>query len=47
LRQEDLMLAEVELTRVTDRRLQREPARTIARVARLLELRRRALGAGG
>lgn len=36
LRQEDLKLAGVELTRVTGRRLEREPDRVLERVARLL-----------
>ena len=40
IRQEDLLLAGVELTRVTDKRLAREPDRVIARVAGLLEKRR-------
>jgi hypothetical protein len=43
LRQEDLMLVDVGMTRVTDRRLAREPRRVIARVAGLLEKRRREL----
>jgi hypothetical protein len=43
LRQEDLKLAGVELTRVTGRRLEREPKRVVERVARLLEQRRRQL----
>jgi very-short-patch-repair endonuclease len=36
LRQEDLLLVGVGMTRVTDRRFAREPERTIARVAKLL-----------
>lgn len=40
IRQEDLKLAGVELTRVTGRRLEREPDRVLDRVARLLEQRR-------
>jgi len=47
LRQEDLMLAGVGMTRVTDRRLAREPRRVMARVAGLLEKRRRELRLGG
>jgi hypothetical protein len=43
LRQEDLKLAGVELTRVTGRRLEREPGRVLERVARLLEQRRKEL----
>jgi very-short-patch-repair endonuclease len=46
LRQEDLKLAGVELTRVTGRRLEAEPQQVIERVARLLEQRRRQLGIG-
>jgi hypothetical protein len=41
LRQEDLKLEGVEMIRVTDKRLEREPDRVIERVARLLEQRRR------
>lgn len=44
LRQEDLKLAGIELTRVTGRRLEREPGRVLDRVIRLLEQRRRQLG---
>lgn len=43
LRDEDLKLAGVELTRVTGRRLEREPDRVLERVARLLEQRGRDL----
>lgn len=43
IRQEDLKLAGVELTRVTGNRLKREADRVLERVARLLELRRREL----
>jgi hypothetical protein len=46
LRQEDLMLVDVGMTRVTDRRLAREPRQVIARVAGLLEKRRRELRIG-
>jgi very-short-patch-repair endonuclease len=46
-RDEDLKLAGVELTRVTGRRLEREPRQVIERVARLLEQRREQLGRGG
>lgn len=45
-RDEDLKLAGVELTRVTGRRLEREPKQVIDRVARLLEQRREQLAAG-
>jgi Transcriptional regulator, AbiEi antitoxin len=45
LRQEDLKLAGVELTRVTGRRLEREPKQVIDRVARLLAQRERELRA--
>jgi hypothetical protein len=45
LRQEDLKLAGVELIRVTGPRLYREPGRVMERVARLLAMRRRELGA--
>jgi hypothetical protein len=44
LRQEDLKLAGVELTRVTGRRLEREPQPVIGRVARLLAQRQEELG---
>jgi very-short-patch-repair endonuclease len=47
LRDEDLKLAGVELTRVTGRRFEREPRRVIERVARLLDQRREQLGRGG
>jgi very-short-patch-repair endonuclease len=43
-RADDLLLAGVELIRVTDIRLEREPTETIARVAEHLELRRRTAG---
>jgi very-short-patch-repair endonuclease len=43
LRQEDLKLAGIELTRVTGLRLEREPRQVIDRVARLLEQRQRSL----
>lgn len=43
-RQDDLLLAGIELIRVTDVRLDREPGETIARVAAHLERRRRAGG---
>ncbi|HEY5334143.1 MAG TPA: type IV toxin-antitoxin system AbiEi family antitoxin domain-containing protein [Solirubrobacterales bacterium] len=43
-REDDLLLAGIELIRVTDRRLDREPRETIARVAAHLERRRRTLG---
>lgn len=46
LRQEDLMLVDVGMTRVTDRRLAREPQQVVARVAGLLEKRRRELRLG-
>ncbi len=41
LRQEDLKLVGVEMIGVTGKRLEREPRQVIARVARLLEQRRR------
>jgi very-short-patch-repair endonuclease len=41
LRQEDLKLAGIEMTRVTGRRLDREPRRVIERVAQLLAQRRK------
>jgi hypothetical protein len=44
LRQEDLKLGGVEMTRVTDVRFHREPAAVLERVALLLEKRRRELG---
>ncbi len=44
-REDDLLLAGIELIRVTDRRLEREPRETIARVAAHLERRRRQVGA--
>ena len=40
LRQEDLMLVGIEMTRVTGHRLEREPQRVVERVARLLSQRR-------
>jgi len=40
-RQEDLLLAGIEMTRVTGPRLEREPDAVLRRVARLLEQRRR------
>ncbi|MFT3863641.1 MAG: type IV toxin-antitoxin system AbiEi family antitoxin domain-containing protein [Solirubrobacterales bacterium] len=43
-RADDLLLAGIELIRVTDVRLDREPQATIARVAAHLERRRRAVG---
>jgi very-short-patch-repair endonuclease len=43
-RADDLLLAGIELIRVTDVRLEREPRQTIARVAAHLERRRRAAG---
>jgi predicted transcriptional regulator of viral defense system/very-short-patch-repair endonuclease len=43
-RQDDLLLAGIELIRVTGVRLDREPQATIARVAAHLERRRRAIG---
>lgn len=43
-RQDDLLLAGIELIRITDVRLEREPRETIARVAAHLERRRRAGG---
>jgi hypothetical protein len=43
LRQEDLKLAGIEMTRVTDVRFDREPQAVLARVVRLLEDRRREL----
>jgi predicted transcriptional regulator of viral defense system len=45
LRQEDLKLAGIEMTRVTGARLDREPAAVVARLSRLLSQRRRDLGA--
>jgi very-short-patch-repair endonuclease len=43
-REDDLLLAGIELIRVTDIRLEREPRETIARVAAHLERRRRTAG---
>jgi very-short-patch-repair endonuclease len=40
-RQEDLLLVGIAMTRVTDPRLEREPAEVLRRVARLLEQRGR------
>jgi hypothetical protein len=47
LRDEDLKLAGIELTRVTGRRFEREPRQVVERIGRLLEQRRRQLAAGG
>jgi very-short-patch-repair endonuclease len=47
LRDEDLKLAGVELTRVTGRRFEREPRQVVERISRLLEQRRRQLATGG
>jgi very-short-patch-repair endonuclease len=44
-RDEDLKLAGVELTRVTGRRLEREPQQVVQRIRRLLDQRRRQLTA--
>jgi hypothetical protein len=44
LRQEDLKLARIEMTRVTDVRFSREPRAVLARVSQLLDDRRRELG---
>lgn len=44
VRQEDLKLLEIEMTRVTGPRLEREPKRVMKRVAALLAQRRRQLG---
>lgn len=46
LRDEELKLAGIELTRVTGRRFEREPRQVMERVARLLEQRREQLGLG-
>jgi len=46
-RDEDLKLVGVELTRITGRRFEREPRQVIERVSRLLDQRRRQLGAWG
>jgi very-short-patch-repair endonuclease len=46
LRQEDLKLADIEMTRVTGHRLDREPQQTIKRVSQLLRQRRRQLNQG-
>jgi hypothetical protein len=43
VRQEDLKLAGIEMTRVTGRRLEREPREVLMRIARLLEQRRQEL----
>jgi very-short-patch-repair endonuclease len=45
LRDEDLKLAGIESTRVTGRRLEREPRQVIERIVRLLDQRREQLGA--
>lgn len=47
LRDENLKLAGIELTRVTGRRFEREPQQVVERIGRLLEQRRRQLTAGG
>jgi hypothetical protein len=47
VRDEDLKLAGVELTRVTGRRFEREPRQVMARVIRLLDQRREQLGLWG
>ena len=47
LRQEDLKLAGIEMTRVTDARLRREPKSVLERVSRLLEQRRPLAGRAG
>jgi CheY-like chemotaxis protein len=44
LRQEDLKLAGIEMTRITGKRLDREPEAVAARLRRLLNQRRRNLG---
>jgi hypothetical protein len=44
LRQEELKLAGIEMTRITGLRIEREPQRVIERVRRLLAQRRRELG---
>ena len=46
LRDEDLKLARIELTRVTGHRFEREPRQVLERITRLLEQRRRQLAAG-
>jgi hypothetical protein len=43
-RQEDLMLAGIEVTRVTNLRFEREPTAVLERIARLLERRRNVAG---
>lgn len=43
-RDEDLKLAGIELTRVTGRRLEREPEQVVKRIGELLRQRRRQLG---
>ena len=45
-RDEDLKLAGIELTRVTGRRLEREPRQVVKRIGELLNQRRRQLGGG-
>ena len=47
LRQEELKLAGIEMIRVTEARLEREPAQVIARVSRLLAADRAHPGRGG
>jgi hypothetical protein len=47
LRQEDLKLAGIEMTRVTGQRLSNEPDQVIERITRLLRQRRRQLSPGG
>jgi very-short-patch-repair endonuclease len=47
LRDEELKLAGIELTRVTGRRFEREPRRVMERVTRLLDQRREQLGGIG
>jgi very-short-patch-repair endonuclease len=46
LRDEDLKLAGIELTRVTGHRLEREPRQVMERISRLLDQRREQLGSG-
>lgn len=47
IRDQELKLAGVELTRVTGRRFEREPRRVMERVAKLLDQRREQIGAVG
>jgi hypothetical protein len=47
LRQEDLLLAGIEVDRITGRRLEREPQEVVARLGRLLAQRRALLKPGG